>query len=278
MYELFEKKVEDRGDGTGEFCWPRQQRPDGKWFGFDAAILARKRAKYLDKTQFYAQYYNNPNAPGEEKIGKDKIQYYDKKFVVNRNGTWFFKDQKLNVYGAIDFAYSKGRKADYTALVVIGIDPDSNIYVLDIDRTRTDKLSVYFEMILNMYMKWNFKKLRAEANVAQAVIVQELKNNYIKPNGLSLFIDEHKPTRHEGNKQERVGAVLEPRYANGQMYHYMGGNCRMLEEELTMAHPPHDDMIDALASAIQIAVPPTRARIKEGKPRLSFNSRFGGVA
>ena len=278
VYELFEKKVEDRGDGTGEFCWPRQQRPDGKWFGFDAAILARKRAKYLDKTQFYAQYYNNPNAPGEEKIGKDKIQYYDKKFVVNRNGTWFFKDQKLNVYGAIDFAYSKGRKADYTALVVIGIDPDSNIYVLDIDRTRTDKLSMYFEMILNMYMKWNFKKLRAEANVAQAVIVQELKNNYIKPNGLSLYIDEHKPTRHEGNKQERVGAVLEPRYANGQMYHYMGGNCQMLEEELTMAHPPHDDMIDALASAIQIAVPPTRARIKEGKPRLSFNSRFGGVA
>jgi phage terminase large subunit-like protein len=278
VYELFEKKVEDRGDGTGEFCWPKQQRPDGKWFGFDAAILARKRAKYLDKTQFYAQYYNNPNAPGEEKIGKDKILYYDKKFVANKNGTWFFKDNKLNVYAAIDFAYSRGKKADYTAIVVIGIDPDSNVYVLDIDRARTDKLSDYFEMILNMYMKWNFKKLRAEANVAQAVIVQELKNNYIKPNGLSLFIDEHKPSRHEGNKQERVGAVLEPRYANGQMYHYMGGNCQMLEEELTMAHPPHDDMIDALASAIQIAVPPTRARIKEGKPRLSFNSRFGGVA
>lgn len=278
VYELFERKVEDRGDGTGEFCWPKQQRSDGKWFGFDAALLSRKRAKYLDKTQFYAQYYNNPNAPGEEKISKDKILYYDKKFVANRNGTWFFKDNKLNVYAAIDFAYSRGKKADYTAIVIIGIDPDSNIYVLDIDRARTDKLSDYFEMILNMYMKWNFKKLRAEANVAQAVIVQELKNNYIKPNGLSLFIDEHKPSRHEGNKQERVGAVLEPRYANGQMYHYMGGNCQMLEEELTMAHPPHDDMIDALASAIQIAVPPTRARIKEGKPRLSFNSRFGGVA
>jgi len=278
VYELFERKVEDRGDGTGEFCWPKQQRPDGKWFGFDAATLSRKRAKYLDKTQFYAQYYNNPNAPGEETIPRDRIQYYDKKFLSNKNGTWYFKDNKLNVYAAIDFAYTRSRKADYTALVVIGIDPDNNIYILDIDRTRTDKLSEYFEMIVQMYIKWNFKKLRAEANVAQAVIVQELKNNYIKPNGLSLYIDEHKPTRHEGTKQERVGAVLEPRYANGQMYHYMGGNCQMLEEELTMAHPPHDDMIDALASAIQIAVPPTRARIKEGKPRLSFNSRFGGVA
>jgi hypothetical protein len=73
-------------------------------------------------------------------------------------------------------------------------------------------------------------------------------------------------------------AVLEPRYANGQMWHYLGGNCQSLEEELTMAHPPHDDMIDALASAVQIAVPPTRARMKESKGKLTFNSRFGGVA
>jgi len=278
VYELFQREVESRGDGTGEFLWPRQQRKDGKWFGFDATILSRKRAKYLDKTQFHAQYYNNPNAPGEETIPRERIQYYDKKFVINRNGVWYYKDQKLNVFAAIDFAYTKSRRADYTAIVVVGIDPDSNVYILDIDRTRTDKLSEYFEIILSMYVKWNFKKLRAEANVAQAVIVQELKNNYIKPHGLSLYIDEHKPSRHEGTKEERVMAVLEPRYANGQMYHYMGGNCQLLEEELTMAHPPHDDLIDALASAIQIAVPPTRARIKEGKPRLSFNSRFGGVA
>src|SRR5690554_800669 len=28
VYEVFERKVEDRGDGTGEFLWPRQQRED----------------------------------------------------------------------------------------------------------------------------------------------------------------------------------------------------------------------------------------------------------
>ena len=57
VYELFQKEVEDLGDGTGNFVWPRQQRGDGSWFGFNTQILARKRAKYLDKTQFYAQYY-----------------------------------------------------------------------------------------------------------------------------------------------------------------------------------------------------------------------------
>ena len=34
-------QVEDIGDGTGQFLWPRQQRYDGKWFGFDQKILAK---------------------------------------------------------------------------------------------------------------------------------------------------------------------------------------------------------------------------------------------
>jgi hypothetical protein len=41
------RSVEENGDGTGEFLWPRQQRRDGKWFGFDAKILAKKRGQYL---------------------------------------------------------------------------------------------------------------------------------------------------------------------------------------------------------------------------------------
>ena len=61
IYETFEKSVEDFGDGTGEFLWPRQQRRDGKWFGFDRKILAQKRGKYLDRIQFRAQYYNDPS-------------------------------------------------------------------------------------------------------------------------------------------------------------------------------------------------------------------------
>ena len=68
LYEIFERQVEDAGDGTGEYLWPRQQRYDGKWFGFNQEILARKKAQYLDKMQFYAQYYNNPNAEGDGTI------------------------------------------------------------------------------------------------------------------------------------------------------------------------------------------------------------------
>jgi hypothetical protein len=41
IYEIMEKPVENLGDGTGEFLWPRQQRKDGKWFGFDIQTLAK---------------------------------------------------------------------------------------------------------------------------------------------------------------------------------------------------------------------------------------------
>jgi hypothetical protein len=45
VYEVLQQEVEDLGDGTGDFLWPRMQRGDGRWFGFNPQILARKRAK-----------------------------------------------------------------------------------------------------------------------------------------------------------------------------------------------------------------------------------------
>ena len=278
IYEKFERMVEDRGDGTGEFCWPRQQRHDGKWFGFDRQTLARKRGKYLDRTQFYAQYYNNPNNPEGGGISTDKFQYYDKKYLTRTGGVWYHKGTRLNIFAAIDFAYSLTKKADSTAIVVIGVDPHNNFYVLDIDRFKSDKIKDYYEAILRMHVKWDFRKIRAEVTAAQKAIVQELKNSYIRENGLALSVDEHSPTRHQGTKEERIRAILEPRYDNLAMWHYHGGNCQMLEDELSQENPPHDDIKDALAAAVEIAVPPTQQSRSRTNVVPIYNSRFGGVA
>jgi hypothetical protein len=278
IYEKFERQVEDIGDGTGEFCWPRQQRADGKWFGFDRQILARKRGKYLDRTQFYAQYYNNPNNPEGSGIAVDKFQYYDRKFLTRTNGSWYYRDKKLNVFAAIDFAYSLTKRADSTALVVVGIDASSNYYVLDIERFKTEKIREYYEAILRMHVKWDFRKLRAETTAAQKAIVKELKFSYIRENGLALSIDEHTPTRHQGSKEERIKSILEPRYDNLAMWHYQGGNCQMLEDELSVENPAHDDIKDALAAVVEIAIPPTRSVSKTNNVVPIHNSRFGGVA
>jgi phage terminase large subunit-like protein len=279
VFEIFERQVEDRGDGTGEFLWPRQQRADGMWFGFDQDILARKRAKYLDKTQFRAQYYNDPNDPEDASIDRSQFQYYDKKHLIHDGGHWFYSGQRLNVFASVDFAYTTNARSDYTAIAVIGIDGNGNIYVLDIDRFKTSRISEMYDHILDLHVKWDFRKLAAETTSGQKTIVQELKDSYIKPNGIYLSIIEVPHHKNQGTKQERMTSILEPKYDNNAVWHYRGGNCQVLEDELVMRHPPHDDCKDALATAIEVAVPPVGMHSNYSKgSNVIYHKRFGGVA
>lgn len=280
VYELFERQVEDDGNGAGEFLWSRTMRHDGKWFGFNKAILAKKRAQYIDKTQFRAQYYNDPNDRSGSIIQRDKFNYYNKKFLSQANGYWYYREERLNVAAAIDFAFSTSKRADYTSIVVCGIDSQSNIYVLDIERFKTNKISDYYKALIGLQTKWGFRKLRAETSSAQEVIVKELKDNYLRPNGISLAIEEHKPNRSQGSKEERMAVVLEPRYNDQTIWHYQGGNCELLEEELLLQNPPHDDIKDTLSSVIPMLVPPTgmQRRSRDRGGNIVFNTRFGGIA
>lgn len=279
VWDIKEYAVEE----DGVFIWPRTVRSsDNKAFGFDMNVLARIRAEYEDRVQYYSQYYNDPNDPGSARITRDKFQYYDRKFLKREGGNWFFKGRKLNVYAAIDFAFSLSRKADYTAIVVIGINSEGHIYVLDIDRFKSDKTIEYFKRIADLHSRWHFKKLRAEVTVAQKIIVNDIKD-YIKENGLSLSVEEYRPSRTEGSKEERIAATLEHRYDNLTVWHTEGGYTPVLEEELVQARPAHDDIKDCLASAVGIAVRPKDTKTKDDlmsmfQPSIQINSRFGGVA
>ena len=272
LWDIMEKVVEV----NGVFLWPRAARDDGKLFGFDRTELARISAMYTDRTQFYAQYYNDPNDPESNRVDESKFQYYDQRNIKQLGGDWYFKDRKLNIVAAIDFAYTIGRKSDYTAIVVIGMDYDNNIYILDMDRFQTDKISEYYSHIERLHVKWEFRKLRAEVTAAQSIIVGDLKDR-IRDSGLFISIDAHKPNRHTGSKEERIAAVLEPRYDAMKIWHYKGGHTPALEEEVVLARPQHDDLKDCLASAIELITPPKgRSSNTERKERPKFHSRFGG--
>jgi len=272
VYEVFERKVET----NGEFLWPKQRRSDGKTFGFDAAILARKKSKYIQIAQFYAQYYNDPNVAETALIERSKFQYYARENLRTINGNWYLGEEALAVYAAIDFAYSISNRADYTAIVVVGVNSQNSLFVLDIDRFKTNKMSVMYDKTKELYRKWRFKKLRAECTAAQAVIVNEFREHMRRENVL-FAIDEYYPPRTQ-TKEERINAILEPRYANELIFHYKGGHCQTLEEELLVAHPEHDDIKDSLAAACAIAKAPMRTRGQDSQPQVGYNGRFGGVS
>jgi len=280
LFDCKEYPVETAGDGTGEYIWPRTQSTDGKWYGFNQEVLDTKRSQYLNKIHFRAQYYNDPHDIDSSPINRNLFQYYDQNYIAKRDYTWYYQRERLNVVAAVDFAYSTGKKSDYTSIVVLGVDGRNNYYILEIDRFKTDKISDYFSHILKLYEKWGFRKIRCEVSVAQQVIVKDLKENYIRPYGLSLSVDEFRPSRWQGSKEERIMSTLEPKYNNHQIWHYQGGNIQVLEEELIFNNPAHDDVKDALASAVDFAVAPMNmfATKKSNEIQNQFHARFGGMA
>lgn len=277
VYEVWQREVEDMGDGTGEYLWPRQQRGDGKWFGFNPKVLALKRAKYLDKTQFHAQYYNNPNDPGSEAIESANFQHYDRGYLKKLDGVWNYNGKPLAIFAAIDFAFSLRRVADYTVVVVVGVSSTGDIYILDIKRKRTNKTAEYYKMVYDTHMKWGYRKIRAEVTAAQDVIAERIKDD-IKEDGLVVSVEKFRPTRTMGTKEERIHNALAPRYENQSIWHFAGGLCEELEQELIQHNPAFDDIKDALHSVVGIIKVP---RVRRGNPRdnvLVTHARFGGVA
>jgi predicted phage terminase large subunit-like protein len=268
QWDILQKSVEE----NGEFLWNRQKRKDGKYYGFDFKELARIKAGYVDKSQFYAQYYNDPNDEGSALITQDMFEYYNRDHLRTVGGVYHIKDRPLNVYAAIDFAFSIANRADSTAIVVVGVDPDNNKYVLDIDRFKTDRIQEYYNHVIAIHEKYNLKKLRAEVTVAQQVIVTALKDK-LAENSTRLVIEDYRP---QTKKEERVLAVLRPLYEDHKVFHYRGGNCEILEEELKQLKPAHDDVKNALADAISISVAPKQRTFQKFK-EVKTLSRFGGI-
>lgn len=275
VWDIKEYAVEQ----DGLFLWPRTVRKDGKVFGFDRNVLSRIRAEYEDITQFYAQYYNDPNDPSSDRISRDKFQYYDRRKLKKEGSHWFYGGNRLNIYAAVDFAYSLSKAADFSTIAVVGVNADGDYFVLDIDRFKTNKTIDYFNHVRDMHSNWKFKLLRAEVTAAQEVIVEALKD-HIREAGMTIAIDKARPNRTEGSKEERIAAALEHLYDSNRVWHFEGGWTPQLEEELVQQRPKHDDIKDALAAAITIAVKPFRSPltgISDFLGTTTSKSRFGGV-
>tara|TARA_Y100000361_G_scaffold141736_1_gene147083 strand:+ start:543 stop:2120 length:1578 start_codon:yes stop_codon:yes gene_type:complete len=275
MFQVMMDNVED----DGEFLWPRQQRKDGKWFGFNKTVLAKKKAVYEslgEITQFYAQYYNDPNDKSTAPISRDLFKYYKKEEVEYVAGLWTIMGKPVWMYAAIDMATSTKDSADYTVITVGAIDEDGNRYIVDIERFKSSKTSEILDRIRDVYNKYLFKKLRIESVAGFRLVAQDLADRLTEM-GIRVPIDLYIPPNRD-SKFARVNGLLEPLYQSGAIYHYRGGNCQILEDELVSVNPLHDDTKDSWAMCVDLMVLPIKRRQHRTDNILQFNKRFGGVA
>lgn len=285
LWEIMEEVVEDAGDGTGRFLWPRTASTDGNSYGFDVQELERIKADYQSKgeiAQFFAQYYNNPNDDSTNLLDRSVFQYYDiDNIKVSPYGVTH-KDKRLNITAAMDVAWtdikeSGGKDPDYTAIAVVGVDEDGYYYVLDLVRFRTSNFKVYYDNVISLADKWGFRKITVESNAGGKFVAQEIEKMSREAGGV-ISVD-YKSNAGFGSKSKlmRQYAIVNPKYELKSVWHRRDGLSSILEEELILERPPHDDLVDALGMAMEKLKPPMKSRSYLDNDKVVISDvRFGG--
>lgn len=287
LWQIMEEVAEDHGDGTGNFLWPRTySEGTDSWYGFDIQELEMIQADYRSRNempQYYAQYYNDPNDESTNLLDRSLFQYYDPKHVKVTPFGVFHKERKLNIAAAMDVAWTEvsnsgGRSdPDYTAIAVVGVDEDGYYYILDLARFRTSSFQVYYDNVISLSNKWGFRKITVETNSGGKLVAQEIQRISREAGGL-ISVDQ-KSNAGFGSKSKlmRQYALVNPKYELQSVFHRRDGLTSVLEEELVLERPPHDDLVDALGMAMEnIKVPSKSRTYLDYDRKVITDARFGG--
>ena len=191
---------------------------------------------------FATQYQNNPIPQDTATFKKRWFQYYDPTDL---------KGRLMNKFIMIDPAISTEKEADFTAMVVVGVDEFGLVYILDIVRERLSPSELIDEVfrLASIYspVKIGIEDVAFQKSL-QYSLTEEMhtRNKYLPM----------QPLRPAGrNKDQRIRG-LQPLYANTRILHGKHiEKLQFLEDELLrFPRGKHDDIIDALAYMLDIPV------------------------
>lgn len=205
--------------------------------------------KKLQGNYIYScQYMNNPV---DDETATFKQSYF-------RSTDWeTVKDRPMNWFMAVDPSF-EGQYSDYAAFVLVGMDHMQELYVKQIHRAKMN-YSQIISLMFEWYIKYKPRRIALET-IAQQKNIQYMLNNEQKNRGIWLPVEEIRS--RTVSKESRIQA-LAPYYEFGRVHHVKESN-QISELEYELLHFPkgaHDDVIDALATILEIASPPTGKRV-----------------
>ena len=236
---------------------------------FDRLELAGIREK-VGARIYNAQYKNQPFDPDVVDFREEWLGWYDmgvaqvegKKIPAIRTIAKPGKPQlvvpirDLNIVAAWDPSMGRKDESDRSAFVVVGVDAESNVFVLDVLAVRKDPLDFIAE-IAETIVKWGVTRVGIESVAFQAVlgrVVQQwLELNRLTqkdPNhpafkiGIGMF-EELKPAPGK-TKEGRVRYLLSVPAKEGRIY-LQGQFLELLEEWNHFPIGKTKDIMDALA-------------------------------
>ena len=244
MVQMFETFIKPSYEGSLDdeanlkILWPEK---------FSAKYLKSLRADqgpYL----FACNFQNNPVPDQDATFRRDWFRYYDKTDM---------KGKIVNRFMAVDPAISLEKEADYTGIVIVGINEFDDWFIEEIVRVRTTPDNL-INLIFSLNEQWHPQSIGIEDVAFQKILQYQIREEMKRRNRF-LPIRELRPEARA--KDYRIRG-LQPLYANGKVYHCQDLMYNeYLEDELTrFPRGKHDDIIDALSYILDIAFKPKQIR------------------
>jgi len=193
----------------------------------------------------FANQYMNEIIPGEDQDFKKRwLQYYEK------------LPPNYNTFIFLDPAISQQDHADYTAYVVVHVDPHGYWYVEAAKRQRITATETV-KLIFDLNAMYKPRNIGIEIVAYQQALLHFL-NEEMRRRGTVIPVTGVR-RGPDKTKEQRILALV-PRYEWGRILHNRG--LEDLEDEYAkFPRSKHDDIIDALASIEEISYNPPSERI-----------------
>jgi len=190
--------------------------------------------------EFSAQYLNKPFSSENQLFKNEYFKY------------WRERPQGLFVAMTIDLASSAEMYADETAITIVGMDHDWNIYVLDYIKGRWGTASEVVDRIFEMYGKWRPNTFGMETNGYQRIYKLACEAE-MRKRKIYFPVEEFK-SGPQKSKFDRI-KTLEPFYRDGKVFHALWMQRKDLEAQLQMVSQDglkgkRDDLADAVSMAL----------------------------
>jgi len=236
--------------------------PDAKflWPGAMNESLLQDMYTEMGSYEFFAQMYNetidDDNATFKAPWIEDN--YYQElpaapelgrplPVVVDDN----HNEIPMNHYLLTDFAISEEQYADFSAFVVVGVAPDNRFYVRLAERMKSGDPDAIIKRLLDIVVEWDAQRIAVETKSFQKVIAKYLDREK-RARGIWVPIEEM--NRGAGNNRTKELRIkgLQPFFQGGQ-FRLKSDMTHLIDELRRFPRAKHDDLLDALADAPEIA-------------------------
>lgn len=232
-YREFSKKVYRAINDFGPL-WPQH---------LNMVELEQIKQDYISKGQgylFYQEYQNDPVSDENRKFKLEKFKYFEESEIENRS---------MVTTITIDRAYSLDKTADATGIIVNSVDDQNNWYIRSAERFKGTEKDL-IDKIFGLYMYFNPVKFGIEQKAFDYTIKPALEDEMRKRNTFFLVeglkdLGKSKVVRIEG---------LVPRFESGSIF-IKRDQTDLIDELIKFPRGLHDDLIDALAYQLEIALP-----------------------